>query len=230
MAYKIGQLIKDLETDYLSEAITINTDELNKYTNKINLAGTTFQFIDCAIRPTSVELKSTSTYFLSFYVDKMIIDNKYIDFSFDINLKQEVLNGSEEHFYQYIRTIEIEAGEEKDKVLVNIIFTPNDTYDYITLTVLRDSTDWLPGKMKKMTISDVKLREINNILPTSNIVKIGIQAPSGLMFTINGEEMMMGRTGIYELYNKEIPITKLGFVTEKENNDNFFIIDYQYEE
>jgi hypothetical protein len=48
------------------------------------------------------------------------------------------------------------------------------------------------------------------------------------MFTINGEEMIIGRTGIYELYHPDILINYLGFVTY--SDDDFFIVDYQYEE
>lgn len=240
MAYKIGQLIKNEGVNYLEEAIVIDKDILNSYENSVILPGdSSISFTDCIIKPAnSNAFIASETYYLSFYVNRMTIkdsDNNDIpvSFSFDINLKKENVETGTGHFYQYIRTINIEQGIKENKAFVNIIFTPNDTYESIVLTVLRTQSDLIDGRKKQMILSDVNLQKIVNLqdgnnLP-KNIEKIGIQAPSGLLFTINGEEMIIGRTGIYELYNKDIPITYLGFVT-KPNDDNFFIIDYQYDD
>jgi hypothetical protein len=229
MAYKLGQLTKIEGADYVQtikcSAGTFSTkffaqDMLNDIV-----------FLDESIYPES-SLVASETYYLSFKVDRMTVgaddEKKKIDFSFDILLKDSALNE------QYVRTIKIEKGLSKDEggepAFVNIIFTPNDVYNTIVFSINRTVEDFMENKTKKMSISDINLQKIENILPENiNMEKIGIQAPSGMLFTINGEEIMIGRTGIYELYNKDIPITYLGFVTKKDDN-KFFIVDYQYKE
>ena len=43
---------------------------------------------------------------------------------------------------------------------------------------------------------------------------------------INGEEIKVGRFGIYEMI-KNIKVEYIGFII-KQNDDTFFIMDYQY--
>lgn len=229
--YQLGQLIKHNKISYIS---SIGLGKGDKNTNFIfqNLESEKVTFTDISLQPVKedsssgvtevLKLDSNTTYYLSFEVDRMVVNNdEMIDFSFDV-----LLANQDNEIEQYIRTIKIERGN--NKAFVNLIFTPNDNYDIIVLDIARTQQDFIKNKTKKMTISNYKLFKIENILPENiNIEKIGIQAPSGMMFTINGEEMMIGRTGIYELYNKDIPITYLGFVTEQ-NDNKFFIVDYQY--
>lgn len=74
-----------------------------------------------------------------------------------------------------------------------------------------------------------KLCSIYNILQTlqlNSLKQLGVQGPTNLLMCINGEEIRIGRTGIYEI-NNGIKITSLGFVVEPDDKKNF-IIDYQY--
>jgi len=52
--------------------------------------------------------------------------------------------------------------------------------------------------------------------------KIGIQGQPGLMLNINGEEIRVGRTGIYEMLD-DLEITFLGVAS---TDYGFFLIDY----
>lgn len=219
MAYEIGQLIKKKETNYLEEKQIF----ISSMTSVVKYGNININFEDPYIEVPS-RLVSEDTYYLSFYADRMVIGTDLIPFSFDI-----ILNG-EQTISQYIRTINIEKGMKDDKVFVGIIFTPNDTYNGILFNIQRTTQDLEVGKEKKLVLSEVNLQKINNIIPeeVAIIEKIGIQAPSGQLFTLNGEEIMIGRTGIYELYNKNIPITYLGFAIDKEDENSFFIVDYQY--
>lgn len=66
----------------------------------------------------------------------------------------------------------------------------------------------------------------NSSLGIPKMTKIGVQAPPGTRFIINGDkEIMMGRTGVYEL-DEDFEVTQLVFVRPKkyvldENNTNF---------
>lgn len=227
MAYVVGQLLKDEETEnkYLldykqNEDFSIENDS----TNYDYLTGY-YSFEDIGIVLSNKQFIPSETYYLSFYVERVFLeDDKGKSVSFDIMSRDG--NGDYE---QYIKTVNVQEGSKENLVFVNLIFTPIVPCDRIVLKLRRTSEDFIPGREKKLSIESITLQKIENILPEQNIEKIGIQGPSGLLFTINGEEMRIGRTGIYELYNKDIPITYLGFVTKKGDN-KFFIVDYQYDE
>lgn len=53
--------------------------------------------------------------------------------------------------------------------------------------------------------------------------RIGIQAPAGTVAVINGKDIQIGRTEVYELNDNDIPIISLTFSSEIVNN---LIIDY----
>lgn len=56
--------------------------------------------------------------------------------------------------------------------------------------------------------------EILSQVGTTNIKKLGIQAPSGTICYVNDQEIMIGRTGIYEL-DEVISITSLRFARKQ---------------
>lgn len=60
-------------------------------------------------------------------------------------------------------------------------------------------------------------------IPISSLDKIGVQAPPGSFFVINGEPIEIGRTGTYELIFNDIAVTSLKVLSDKT-----FIIDYKY--
>lgn len=66
----------------------------------------------------------------------------------------------------------------------------------------------------------------------TQFIRIGVQGPTGLMMSINGEQIKVGKTGIYELNDTNIKITYLGFVLKENvlNVDGYdnFILDFEY--
>lgn len=66
----------------------------------------------------------------------------------------------------------------------------------------------------------------------TELIRIGIQGPTGLMMSINGEQIKIGKTGIYELNDINIKITYLGFALKENalNVDGYdnFILDFEY--
>jgi hypothetical protein len=60
------------------------------------------------------------------------------------------------------------------------------------------------------------------VIPQNTLQKIGVQSEPGLLMCINGEEIHVGQSGIYEPI-KSVPVTFIGFVIK---NNEFFALDY----
>ena len=64
------------------------------------------------------------------------------------------------------------------------------------------------------------------------IKKMGLQGPPGFMFSMNGEEIHIGKSGMYEV--EGINISNLSFVIKNispipyEDNLDYFIMDFLY--
>ena len=66
------------------------------------------------------------------------------------------------------------------------------------------------------------IRTKHNIRDFKGLVKLGIQAPVGTRFVINGQSIKIGATGIYEL-DCTVNVKQLYFETETEA-----LVDYIY--
>lgn len=66
------------------------------------------------------------------------------------------------------------------------------------------------------------IRKKHHLVDFKGLVKLGIQAPVGTKFIINGETIRIGATGIYEL-DYTVNIKELYFLTETEA-----LVDYIY--
>ena len=141
---------------------------------------------------------------------------------------------------QTIETVEIPIGNTTDYSIFELILSPNDnhTYNQIYFELNRElidyntlNTDGTYGR--KINILIDRLDEIYNVidfLETSienkGVLKqIGVQGPPGLLMSINGEAIRIGRSGLYEI-NNGINTTFIGFIVEA--NEKYFILDYQY--
>lgn len=112
---------------------------------------------------------------------------------------------------QFIKTIEVKQGEE-DKTSsagwmdVEFIFSPLMTFDTIVFELQRISMDYVEDRWPKFVYEELSI--INNAIgsaatriPPVSLIKLGVQTRPGLLMCINGEEIRVGRTGIYELKN-----------------------------
>lgn len=141
---------------------------------------------------------------------------------------------------QTIETIEVEAGDITDYSTFEFILSPNDnhTYNQIYFELNRELIDYNTQNQdgtygRKMHIVVERLDEIYNVinfLQTSidnkGVLKqIGVQGPPGLLMSINGEAIRIGRSGLYEI-NNGINTTFIGFIVEAD--EKYFILDYQY--
>ena len=141
---------------------------------------------------------------------------------------------------QTIESIEIAAGNINDYSTFELILSPNDTHTYnqIYFELNRELVDYnmkheddTYGRIIRIAID--RLDEIYNVidyLQTSidnknTLKQIGVQGPPGLLMSINGEAIRIGRSGLYEI-NNGVNTNFIGFIIE--NNEKYFILDYQY--
>lgn len=127
----------------------------------------------------------------------------------------------------------------------DIVFTPNSTYNLIVFVLARTAEDYniiensQYGRIMDITVNENNIYLMTNIIDTltstyglTELIRIGIQGPTGLMMSINGEQIKVGKTGIYELNDINIKITYLGFALKENalNVDGYdnFILDFEY--
>ena len=145
---------------------------------------------------------------------------------------------------QNIRSFIVKQG--MDKTTFELIFTPNLNYNQIIFELKRSALDFNINNSNGTNgrIMDIKIlqfdRVINvissylakNYIGMTSLKKIGIQGPPGLLFCIDGEEIRIGRSGIYELYNEDISISYIGFIIKDslftQDGKDFFIMDFKY--
>lgn len=147
---------------------------------------------------------------ISYYINFNLKSN--IDSTISIYLQKEENNDS-----QLVKTFEVIANVQN---ILSTVITPNTNYTKIVIQGTNGAN---------LTIAINQLQIINNILndlSISSLAKVGIQGPSGLTMCINGEEIKVGRFGIYEMI-KNIKVEYIGFIVQQ-NDDTFFIMDYQY--
>lgn len=113
---------------------------------------------------------------------------------------------------QYLRTIVVDNGN--GWLDVEVIFNPYlDEFDCILFELQRGAVIVTP------TIVYEELDEINNImgesggLMGSQIIKMGVQSHPGLSMVINGENIHVGRTGIFEIKNNTVIINSFSVIS-----------------
>lgn len=126
-----------------------------------------------------------------------------------------------------------------------IIFTPNRDYQYFIVQIKRDKASLRIKDLYCKIDSISSFYELKNILQANNfknkfpevvsIKKLGLQAPEGLIFALNGKDFKVGKSGIYTV--SDVEIDHLCFFLKKINTDlypyqnqaeQFFIMDFEY--
>lgn len=111
---------------------------------------------------------------------------------------------------QYLKTITIQGGNEKEWVDFELIFSPLIQFDCILFQLQRTIEDYQKNVRYPVIVYE-ELSKINNIITSKikqgvGLIKIGVQSHPGLMMCINGEEIHVGRTGTYEVRNGIITV------------------------
>lgn len=229
--YRLGQLRRNQISSY-------STDISYKTGLIINNNETTLDFYDPNIIIDGGQISPDYTYYLRFKVKQRPESTQ----DFTIKLNNSIQTFSNDDF-QSIKVLSVKAG--LDYSIFEVIFNPTVAYNQIVFELKRIESDFSTfekgksGRVMEIDVLDFYI--INNIITTylkahysdlSQLKKIGVQGPPGLMFTINGEEIRLGKTGIYELYNEKILISYLGFVIKESaqvsDKKDFFILDFKY--
>ena len=126
------------------------------------------------------------------------------------------------------------------------IIAPNTTYDQILWELRRIALDYTyidPTEEDKigrvMQVDIESCAQIKNVIDflkpnytnLKSLAKIGVQGPPSLLMCINGEQIRIGKSGIYEI-NNGITIFFIGFIPKESiiSSDglDYFIMDFEY--
>lgn len=233
--YKFGQLRRTQIESYLTP-LTYTFKDIE--TKSALSQGITF--IDKAIVLTGNNIlqsvDKTGTVIKSYYMQIKVFKEEESEQLLTIKLINTNKTKDNE---QTLETITIEQGKKNDFATFEIIIPPNQSYNQIQFVLNRvlidynnENEDGTYGRKVNMEI--LKLKEIYNIIDflnpaienTGRLKQIGVQSAPGLLMSIEGEAVRVGRSGIYEI-NNGVSVSFIGFIVEPDDN-KYFILDYQY--
>lgn len=220
---------------------------VDAYMNKY-IAGTDYQ-------TTSSFGTQIDTVTFNDFAIEMLGENNKLSNQYSYYLKFNLDNPDREPKNQKNITIKLKNEDsETVQIIKNIntsdevLITPIAEFQYIVFELERVSQDYtynngngMYGRTIKVEITSFGL--IQNILGADfmnlkqPLTKIGVQGPKGLIMCINGEEIKIGNSGIYEIDNG-MKIYYFGVVLKNHSSGDYlpytdgtqyFILDYQYE-
>ena len=221
MPYVLGQYNKNKNVADDNIFMTLITDgEAKRRVNQgdSGVEGLTNIFSDECVQITN-GLDSTKNYYFHGKIKRM--DSS--DQTFYIKLVNYADEG-QERIEQYIKTITVSKGEPNEWVDVEFIFSPLVSFDCILFELQRTVDDYR-NEVRYPLIAYEELSTINNIISARildgvKLIKAGIQSRPGLMMCINGEEIRISRTGIYELKNGIMTVNFFSVCAAIEEDDS----------
>lgn len=235
MSFKVGQFRSSANSTYIVNETFQNINQKPfEITNKIS-AGADISFKDKAIA-------YNFTAGQNYYIKIKILRRKDSDQT--ITLRLAHTSDSTIDTYQFVDSYTIfTATEEEQYAVIESIVQPNSAYQQLNLILSRTSADFQISNQdsnnanaigRTIRITDYEIYQLSNLID-KKCTKIGVQGPPNMLMCINGEEIRIGPSGIYEIKNGYI-INFIGVVprisrdsTGAIGRDNF-LIDYQYEE
>ena len=216
------------------------------------------EFYDKILRLKSGYFQSQETYYLRFKVKRFPGAIQQFQIGL-LNFSDE----TKPIAVQKIEDYTMEKGQTTTYQSFQIVFTPSQNFDSILFEYHRNGNDYHsedpnikwrieqlytegvgrqePIRGRHMVVKIQELGRLHNVvqLMRSNygdlgeITKLGIQAPPGMLLGINGQQIRVGGSGIYEINSDLITVKKINTVPVEDttpNNfkDSFFIIDFEY--
>ena len=210
----IGQLRKNAVNSFLTSVNYTFDDAIDPDTNFKN-------------KKIQATFSAGVSYYLKFKVKRRTDSSQ--NFNIELGSSSDTSAKNKEFIKRYI----VSSGTSDKEDIFEFIFTPFGDNDELLFLLDRITLDYTIENGRTMDIVIIDLYSINNIIESiltqkkvNGLTDIGLQGNSGQLFMLNGEEIHIGRSGIYELHNKNILIKKLGLVI-KDNSDIDFILDYQ---
>ena len=216
MAYIVGQYNhNNASSDDASFITPITTGTATRYngSSSTNVASSSLDaFSDECI--TNLGLVSSNYYYFRCQIKRMDMPQT---FSF------KLINFNNSAIEQFIKQVTIQGGNREEWVNVDFVFHPLTSFDTILFQLQRTSEDY-QGLTRYPKIAYQQLGSINNIINLKvgnniSLLKIGVQSHPGLVMCINGEEIHISRTGIFEIKNGVIPITFFSVVNPASEAD-----------
>lgn len=200
MAYIVGQYNhNNASSDDASFITPITTGTVSRYSGSGG-AGSLEAFADECI--TNLSLVSSNYYYFRCQIKRMSMPQ-----IFSIKL----INYNDNAVEQFIKQITVQGGDREEWVNIDFVFHPLVSFDTILFQLQRTSEDY-QGVTRYPKIAYQQLGYINNIINSKvgngvSLLKIGVQSHPGLAMCVNGEEIHISRTGIFEVKNGIIPVT-----------------------
>lgn len=233
MSFQFGQFRRN----QLSSFLTPLSYELTTITSKSTISSA-ITFVDNIlvlsgnniIKPTESDGVRTKNYYIRFKVYKKANPQT-------IKIKLVNTNKTSDNI-QVLKSIVVEGGRESDYSFYEIVISPNNTYNRILFELQRELEDYNTinedgtyGRICNIYIDRLDevynvINYLNPLINKSSLLQIGVQSAPGLLMCINGEEIKVGRSGLYEILNG-YKISFIGFIVEPDDN-KYFILDYQY--
>lgn len=246
MSYKIGQFRRDMlgSRKFLNN-ISYTIVPINVILQ--NSANTT-TFTDYVLNLSDDSLSYGNSYYLKIGVKRDENTTQIITINLRQNKEGESTSIEDDKNIQVLDTITIPAddGSVNKTAIIELAFSPNATYNQIMLTLQRTASDYTIendlgtiGRLIEIDETTTLVASFFNILniltdgdnAIQSLKKIGVQGPPGLLMCINGQNIRIGPSGIYEIKN-DYKITSIGFAIDKSDTTldkrNYFILDYQY--
>lgn len=231
----LGQLRRSEIIEYTSP-IDYNLTEVNNVTNTVQ------EFYDTALKP--VESPNTTGKTKSYYLE-FTVKQKETPQNFTVKIP---IGGTLTEETQFLKLQKYTTKVGKNSTSYELIFSTSLDFSMIIFELTRTMEDYSSTvdeetghAGRKMDITIENFFVVNNIIDTyltsaypglKTISRIGVQGPPGMLFCIEGEEIRIGRTGIYELFDEDIKISSIGFVLKDslftQNGQDFFIMDFKY--
>lgn len=230
MSYNIGQLRRNQINSY-STALSYRQDLIRNENSIIDF------YDQCMYLSGANIVSSIYSYYLKFEVTQL----PEVIQEFSIKLQSDEVTVDN---IQNIRSFVVKQG--LGTTTFELIFTPNSNYNQIIFELKRMALDFYTdnGDGTRGRIMNIKILQFDRVINVissylaknfpgmTSLKKIGIQGPPGLLFCIDGEEIRIGRSGIYELYNEDITISYIGFIIKDslftQDGKDFFIMDFKY--
>ena len=225
MSYQIGQYRRESGDHYI-QSVTLSGRQI--YTTVQSDIMDEISFKDYAF---SI---SGSFLYQNNYCVKIQIKRTTLNQIFSISLANLADEGSSEQFLKRLYIPAATKENERDMTAnIEIVFNPVVNFTDLVIRLGRTSADYSIEGGRTFTVVDEGckcyriLNTIDSISGVSEFNKIGIQGPPGLLMCINGQEIRIGPTGIYET-RSGYKITFIGFIITDNNSDDYFMLDYQY--
>lgn len=245
--YQFGQFLSSQKnwSDYKQD-IDISNLTLGYVTTNVDFFNSNqIRFANYSMKAKGSEIaifQSLHYYYLKFKVQKKSYGGSHPQV-FSLKLQRiENENIIKEQFIKTLMVPDMPIEVNDEYVSFELIIAPNSAYNQLIWQMQRDVLDYTTQEIidgetfnGRAAIIDVEtFSEIVNTIDSFQInsqntalSKVGIQGPPSLLMCINGEQIRIGKNGIYEISNS-IQITFLGFIPKSASD--YFIIDYEYGE